>query len=528
MTTLFRQWLAACVGIAASLSPLPSFAAAAIVAISFTSGAEFGVPPPRLVRIGRLDMETGKPEMAPCPEGCLGGSPLFYGGIARSDRNGIYVLLNDPGRRLRRISASTGAILDSVPLPVSSFTMTRLPFEDVFVSGAWEGMSVHWDDGGTLQRIGSVAVASTDVVSSIASSADGAQIFVVAGERLVMIDARSRSVLASRNVGFDFSPVVDRLTGRVYGVDRQRNRVLGFDPSTLDVVVDLPVTEDNDGDASGGLAVDFRGQLWIEVDSNAGARRVTILDPAIGIQVGDLVLKGRGFVPGYRSDRILRYGPDLACVAGPYSCGGDALFEYDADFRNLLRTTPLEFRTPAELQSVSRVVLMWVAFLPDAGTAVEFYHAGLDHYFLSVDSEEIAALDRGAFTGWQRTGQSFGVLRSDSGPESYVPVCRYYGRPDRGLDSHFYSASPEECIGLAALYDGSWIHEHRDAFYAAAAEATSGACPNGTIPVYRLWNARFDSSHRYTTSAVIKAQMIERGYVPEGSGPEKVAFCARS
>jgi len=171
---------------------------------------------------------------------------------------------------------------------------------------------------------------------------------------------------------------------------------------------------------------------------------------------------------------------------------------------------------------------MWMAFLPDKDTAVEFHHAGLDHYFLSADVGEIDALDRGAFAGWQRTGQSFEVLRSDMGPEGYIPVCRYYGRPERGLDSHFYSALEDECLGLGSRYDGAWVLERRDAFYAAPADASTGACPGDTRPVYRLWNARFDSNHRYTTSPAIKAQMIERGYVPEGYGPDKVAFCVRA
>jgi len=54
----------------------------------------------------------------------------------------------------------------------------------------------------------------------------------------------------------------------------------------------------------------------------------------------------------------------------------------------------------------------------------------------------------------------------------------------------------------------------------------SGACPAGTGPVYRLWNQRADSNHRYTIDATIKAQMIARGYVAEGYGPEAVAMCS--
>ena len=59
----------------------------------------------------------------------------------------------------------------------------------------------------------------------------------------------------------------------------------------------------------------------------------------------------------------------------------------------------------------------------------------------------------------------------------------------------------------------------------ALPDAMSGACPTGTIPVYRLWNRRVDSNHRYVTDPALRLQMIARGYVPEGYG-EGVAMCA--
>jgi hypothetical protein len=46
--------------------------------------------------------------------------------------------------------------------------------------------------------------------------------------------------------------------------------------------------------------------------------------------------------------------------------------------------------------------------------------------------------------------------------------------------------------------------------------------------VYRLWNHRVDSNHRYTTDAAIKAQMIAAGSVAEGYGPDAVDMCALS
>jgi hypothetical protein len=103
--------------------------------------------------------------------------------------------------------------------------------------------------------------------------------------------------------------------------------------------------------------------------------------------------------------------------------------------------------------------------LPRCAT-VEFYNATRDHYFLTADADEIDALDRGAFAGWQRTGESFKVMRSDAATSGAdIPVCRFYGLPERGLDSHFYAASPAECDFVQHGYDGAWIKEREDAFY---------------------------------------------------------------
>jgi hypothetical protein len=71
-----------------------------------------------------------------------------------------------------------------------------------------------------------------------------------------------------------------------------------------------------------------------------------------------------------------------------------------------------------------------------------------------------------------------------------------------------------------------WLVESDNVFQIHLPDKATGACPDGTIPVYRLWNQRADSNHRYTTSTAIKAQMLAAGYVAEGYGPDAVAMCA--
>ncbi|HSV18250.1 MAG TPA: sialidase family protein [Casimicrobiaceae bacterium] len=164
-------------------------------------------------------------------------------------------------------------------------------------------------------------------------------------------------------------------------------------------------------------------------------------------------------------------------------------------------------------------------------TVVEYYNAALDHYFMSPLAADIDALDSGRIAGWSRTGHNFlafGVAGIDFPAGS--PVCRYYIPPEHG-DSHFFSASPAECaavqarIGTDPNYSG-YILETPAAFFAPLPDLTTGACAAGLVPVYRLWNMRADSNHRYTTDPDVRAAMIARGYAPEGYGPLGVAMCS--
>ena len=165
------------------------------------------------------------------------------------------------------------------------------------------------------------------------------------------------------------------------------------------------------------------------------------------------------------------------------------------------------------------------AHAPDA-TVIEFHNAGLDHYFMTSSASEAAALDAGVKQGWLRTGASYlAYATAETGTQ---PVCRFYGLPDAGLDSHFYSAFPAECTEVLQKFPGSWQLESSGFFNVAVPDATSGTCPAGTTPVYRVWNGRADSNHRYTTSSSVRATMIAQGWTPEGYGPLGVAMCAAS
>src|ERR1700738_2993783 len=153
-----------------------------------------------------------------------------------------------------------------------------------------------------------------------------------------------------------------------------------------------------------------------------------------------------------------------------------------------------------------RVIRIWVVTLAfvcaaasmraQAVTVIEYYNPALDHYFISSLQPDIQALDSGHFFGWSRTGLTFqGFADQASGGPGASPVCRFYIPPP--ADSHFLSASPAECAAVLAKISTdpnyrSFVYETPNAFYIALPDSTTGACPAGTVPVYRLWNHRAD------------------------------------
>jgi uncharacterized protein (DUF1800 family) len=154
------------------------------------------------------------------------------------------------------------------------------------------------------------------------------------------------------------------------------------------------------------------------------------------------------------------------------------------------------------------------------GTAVEYFNTILGHYFITADPLEMASVEGGgAGPGWQRTGGEFGVFRAPSDAAGLSPVCRFYGTPGVGPNSHFYTADPAECESVKESI--GWSYEGI-AFYIAL--PASGQCAAGTTPVFRSYNngyARNDSNHRFTVDPTVFAHSASFGYEPEG-----VAMCA--
>jgi len=159
---------------------------------------------------------------------------------------------------------------------------------------------------------------------------------------------------------------------------------------------------------------------------------------------------------------------------------------------------------------------------------VEFYNAALDQFHNTLDVNEIHDLDTGVHPGWARTGQSFIAYdpnKFDPGDKGII-VRRWYGKPSHGLNSHFLTWLQSEMDALeTGFLAGAWILEGLDTF-TIDVPTMAGVCPAATVPVYRLWNNRPDSGHRYTADRATQQQMVAVGYVAEGFGPDAVFMCA--
>jgi hypothetical protein len=192
-------------------------------------------------------------------------------------------------------------------------------------------------------------------------------------------------------------------------------------------------------------------------------------------------------------------------------------------------------RHPVSLDDDTPAALGGYFAKPPPGAMVrEYYNARLDRYALAVSQREKADFDMGRRPGWDRTGKYFRSLDSTSGIAT-VPVCRYYLPPPHG-DTHFYSAFEEECAAVARMVPGA-VLEAAEAFRAALPDPGTGLClPEAssadplvwlmrTRPLFRSFNARADTNHRYTTSLAVQADMVWRGWIAEGHGPHGTAMC---
>ena len=169
----------------------------------------------------------------------------------------------------------------------------------------------------------------------------------------------------------------------------------------------------------------------------------------------------------------------------------------------------------------NRLSLATPAVSNDSVTVVEYYHAGLDRYFMTAFPEEIKVLDSARPPGWARTGESF--LASAAQGNGLAGVCRFFSLPFGPKNAHFYTPDTAECAATKSKPE--WAFE-ATAFHVRLPSA-DGGCVSGGNRLYHLYKQDVGGAptHRYTTNRAIRARMIGRGWLPEGRGDEGVIAC---
>jgi serine protease len=158
---------------------------------------------------------------------------------------------------------------------------------------------------------------------------------------------------------------------------------------------------------------------------------------------------------------------------------------------------------------------------------IEYYRADLDHYVMSADVGEINYFDTVLASVYRRTGEVFYAwidpARAPPGTP-LQPVCRFSSSLPL-INSFIFTAIASECQFMIANYPGIWNLDTPSAFYIVLSDG-NGACPGGTLPIYRFFNNRNDANMRHTRDLTVRREMLNKKWAPNGFGPNGVAFCS--
>ena len=154
--------------------------------------------------------------------------------------------------------------------------------------------------------------------------------------------------------------------------------------------------------------------------------------------------------------------------------------------------------------------------------AVEFYNTVLNHYFIAGSQFEVDYILAGkAGPGWELTNESHKVyLDTPNIGQPVNQVCRFYGVPAGGPNSHFFAADSTACEAVKRM--GGWAYE--GLAFRVIPQLATGKCASGMLEVRRAYNDRAkvnDSNHRYSTSDSTMREMARRNWAVEGT-----AWCA--
>ena len=144
--------------------------------------------------------------------------------------------------------------------------------------------------------------------------------------------------------------------------------------------------------------------------------------------------------------------------------------------------------------------------------AVEYYHAGFNHYFVTTIADEITKLDNGTFKGWARTGKAFNLFTWGHPERSTCPASSAPPLVSTVISTHFYTANAPE----TACTEGQSEMDVRGRRVRHA--AARGDVPGGTTALYRAYNNSKAGvpNHRFLTDLGELQYMVSLGWIREG------------
>lgn len=158
----------------------------------------------------------------------------------------------------------------------------------------------------------------------------------------------------------------------------------------------------------------------------------------------------------------------------------------------------------------------------------EYYHAGLDYYFLTGDNNNKAILD--GLADWRRSGSEirlYAVPTVDTVPLERHFFARVAKAGTRG--SHFFTASSSDQALMTSVNPTNAAVDAKPYLEGieghAVPKLANGNCPTGSSPIYRAFKGppRYvdDGNHRFSATLSQHQDMVNRlGWTDEG-----VVFC---
>jgi YVTN family beta-propeller protein len=348
------------------------------------------------------------------------------------------------------------------------------------------------------------SVALSDAPFGLALGENGSQLWVTHPAAGV-VTVHSTQVLGA---GYSIIPVMSQPFGIVASPDGARVYVANFGSNSVSIVDTMAFEVVGTVFVDSGpfaLALSPDGAtLYVSTNQNT----VSVVDTATRTKIGS--------IPVGNHPQGLSVTPDGAWLYVANLLDGTVTIQ------------PLPAGIPKTLTLGDGPVAFgqFIAPATPAKLAIEYFHAGFGHYFVTADPDEIAGIDAGAYDGaWTRTGLAFKVFEAPTATTS--PVCRFFSVAFAPKSTHFYTPYPNECE--IVKQDPAWQYEKLafDLELPVGLGGGQGTCRPGTVPLYRFFNAMQGNApnHRYTNSLDVAFDMAARGWILEGEAFTRVFAC---